>query len=148
LYAEDFGPKPATAGRDRGVNVVGDKPVKSPGDTSDLPPSGKELLEKAEDDAPSAEKFRRKFYEGVDDLSQGTTPMVNAAREYLEQPPPTGHPVVVTDSHPYFAPESPTNATPGVGDIIELALVAGVLADRTMHWGRRIIAEKTGRDTG
>jgi hypothetical protein len=145
LYADDFGPKPATGGRDQGVNVVGNKPDKSPGDTSDLPPSGKELLERAEDDAPRPEKFRNKFYEGIDDISQGATPMVNAAREYLEQPPPTGHPGVVTDTHPYFTPESPSNATPGVGDIIELTLVAGVLADRTIHWGRRIIAEKMER---
>jgi len=145
LYAEDFGPQPATTGRDRGIDVVGEKPVKSPGDTSDLPPSGEELVETADEDESSAEKFRKKFYEGIDDLSEGATPMVNAAREYLEQPPPTGHPAVVADTHAYYTPESPTNATPGVGDIIELTLVAGVLAERTIHWGRRIIADKIGR---
>jgi hypothetical protein len=145
LYAEDFGSKHATADRDRGTNIVGDKPARSPGDTSDLPPTGAELVETAGEDKPRVEKFSHAFYKGFDDIDDGAKTMVTSAKEFLDQPPPTGHAAVVADTHAHWVPESTPDATPGVGDIAELVLVAGVLADRAFHRVRNTVNDKTGR---
>jgi hypothetical protein len=145
LYAEDFGSRHAAVGRDRGANVVGDKPARSPGDTSDLPPTGAELVETADEDKPRMEKFSNAFYKGFDDIDDGAKTMVTSAKEFLDQPPPTGHAAVVADTHAHWVPESTPDATPGVGDVMEVVLVAGVLADRAFHWVRNRVNDKTGR---
>jgi hypothetical protein len=55
--------KEQRSGRDQGMNVVGDKPSRSPGDTSNLPPTGEKLLETEDDSASHLEKLRQKIYE-------------------------------------------------------------------------------------
>ena len=145
LYAEDFGPKPATAGRDRGVNVVGDKPVRSPGDASDLPPSGEELVETADEDDSRTEKFRNRLFKSIEDIDDTINDAAPVVQSVLLQPPPTGSPGVIADTHAHWMPESPPNATPSVGGIAELTLVASVLVDRAIHRARHKVANETGR---
>jgi hypothetical protein len=149
LYEEDFGAKRAVSdaqpGRDRGTNVVGDKPVKSPGDTSDLPPTGEELLETADEDAPRTEKVHNQFYKSFDDIDDAAKTMVTSAKAFLDQPPPTGHPGVLVDTQPQWEPESAPNATPDAGSFAEIALVSVVLGDRTIDWARHKLAEMRGR---
>lgn len=78
--------------RDRGTNVVGDKPDKSPGDTSDLPPTGADLLEMEGKDESRADKFRNKFYGELEDVIDSTKDQVETVKDLLEGPSPTGHP--------------------------------------------------------
>jgi hypothetical protein len=141
LYAEDFGPRPPAPGRDRGVNVVGDKPAKSPGDTSDLPPTGEELVETADEGKPRAERVRNRLYKSLDDADDSINNAATSAKAYLEQPPPTGHPGVIADTHAHWAPESPQDATPSVESVAELILVAGVLVDQAILKARHKIHE-------
>jgi hypothetical protein len=139
LYAQEFGARAdaanATSGRERGTNVIGDKPDKSPGDTSDLPPSGGELVETADEDAPHTEKFRHQLYEAMEDIDDTLTDAAPTAQQILDQPPPTGHPGVMVDV-PHLGPEFTPIATPSVVGMVELALVAGVIVERAVHWGR------------
>jgi hypothetical protein len=145
LYAEDFGPGHTAAGRDRGVNVVGEKPAKSPGDTSDLPPTGEQLVEMEDKDAPRREKIRSLVDRDFGDFDDAVSKFTATAEQILEQPPPTGHPGVLVDTHSHWAPESPPNATPSMGGIAELTLVVGVLADHATHWAGRKMDEMKGR---
>lgn len=145
LYAEDFVSKHTGAGRDRGSNVVGEEPVKSPGDTSDLPPSGDELVETADEDAPRPEQFRNRLYKRLDDIDDAVTNAVPTVQDVLVQTPPTGSPGAIADTHAHWAPESTPNATPSVGSIAEVVLVASILADRAIHWASHKVANETGR---
>jgi hypothetical protein len=145
LYAEDFGSKHATADRDRGTNIVGDKPARSPGDTSDLPPTGAELVETAGEDKPRVERVRNLLGREFGDVDDAANNTGDSVQRILEQPPPTGHPAVITDTHAHWTAESAPDATPSIGGIAEVALVLGVVTDRAIQWGRHKVADKTGR---
>jgi hypothetical protein len=124
--------------------VIGDEPDRSPGDTSDLPPSGEELVETADEDAPRTEKFRHQLYEAMEDIDDSLTDVAPTAQQILDQPPPTGHPGVMVDV-PHLGPEFTPIATPSVVGMVELALVAGVIAERAVHWGRDKMTHNAGR---
>jgi hypothetical protein len=148
LYRQDFGAQAAArhpgTGRDQGTNVVGGKPDKSPGDTSDLPPTGQELLEMEDDKEPRAEKVRNEFARDFGDVDDAFKNTVTSVQQVLDQPPPAGHPGVQVDSHPQWVPESQPSATPDVGSMVELGLVTVVLADRTIDYVRHKVAEMRG----
>jgi hypothetical protein len=137
LYREDFGRKTpvegVARGRDRGINVVGDKPLKSPGDTSDLPPTGADLLEMEDEDESRADKFRKKLYDEFDDVIDSEKDGVATVLD-LTVRPPTGHPEVQVNSGPVFGPEIPQHATVDPGSITELAMVLGVIGFQTGRW--------------
>jgi hypothetical protein len=69
----------STGDRQVGVPVVGEKPGKSPGDTSDLPPIGKELMEGAKDDKLSRFERTRRTAESQEILSLGKSSPLDAA---------------------------------------------------------------------
>ena len=142
LYIEDFGPNRATVGRDSGINVVGEKPDRSPGDMSDVPPSGEQLVEMEDKVAPRREKIRSALDRDFKDFDDTVNYFATSTQEILEQPPPTGHPGVVADTHSHWAPESAQNPTPGLGNLPELVLVAGVLGDRAIQWIGHKVSEK------
>jgi hypothetical protein len=146
LYAEDFATRHATAGRDRGFNVVGDKPVKSPGDTSDLPPTGGELVEMEDKDASRTEKFRSRLYKSLEDIDDAINDTAPAVQGAMIQPPPAGSPGVMVDTHSHWSPEAAPDATPSVGGVAEVALVVGVLVDQVVHRIRHKVSTETGRD--
>jgi hypothetical protein len=139
LYAQDFGTKAtardASGGRERGTNVVGDKPENSPGDTSDLPPTGEELLEMEGDDKkPRLEKFRDKFFDELEDINDATKEQGETLRSLMDRPPPAGHPEVAVNAGPMIRPEMPQHVTVDVGSAVELAMVAGVIGYQAGRW--------------
>jgi hypothetical protein len=138
LYQHDFGPhaaaSSAAAGRDRGTNVVGDKPDKSPGDTSDLPPTGGELLKMGEDKEPRPERLRDKFFDKLDDINDATKEQGETLRKLMDRPPPTGHPEVAVNSGPMIGPEMAQHVTVDVGSTAEVAMVLGVIGFQAGRW--------------
>jgi hypothetical protein len=137
LYREDFGSKTTADstrhGRDRGTSVVGDKPDKSPGDTSGLPPTGADLLEMEDKDESRADKFRKKLYGEFDDVIDSEKDGVETVMD-LTQRPPTGHPEVQVNVGPMFGPEIPQHATVDPSSITELAMVLGVISFQAGRW--------------
>jgi hypothetical protein len=125
--------------------VVGDKPRMSPGDISDLPPTGEELVEPDDENATRAEKFGNLFNRDFDDVDDAVKNTATSVQQVLDRPPPAGHPSVVVDTQPQWAPESSANATPDIGNIAELGLVLGVLGNRTFDYVRHKVAEMRGR---
>jgi hypothetical protein len=149
LYQQDFGEQPAapsaSTGRDRGTNVIGDKPVKSPGDTSDLPPTGEELLKMQDDKKPRLEKLRDKFYEELEDVDDATKEQGETLQNLLERPPPTGHPEVAVNAGPMIGPEIAQHVTVDAGSVAEVALVLGVIGYQTGRWMEHRVEKLLGR---
>jgi hypothetical protein len=105
-YLKEYGSAP-TSGWEQGANVVGDKPDQSPGDTTDLPPTGEELLEMDNDKLSRFEKFRRETYKEIDDILD-TSEQDSGTIEQLFDPPPTGGHAEVPVGHPVVdQPPSP-----------------------------------------
>jgi hypothetical protein len=138
LYREDFGGKTTAdssgSGHDRGTNVVGDKPDKSPGDTSDLPPTGTDLLETEDKDESRADKFRKKFYGEFDDVIDSAKDQVETVQDLLARPSPSGHPEVPVNSGPVFGPEVLQHGSVDPSSITEMGLVLGVIGFQTGRW--------------
>jgi hypothetical protein len=138
LYREEFGSKAradsAGPGRDRGTNVVGDKPDKSPGDTSDLPPTGADLLDMEGKDGSRADKFRNRFYGELEDVIDSTKNQVETVNDLLARPSPTGHPEVPFNSGPAFGPEIPQHASVDPSSITEMCMVLGVIGFQAARW--------------
>jgi hypothetical protein len=118
-YRKEYG-----SGWGQGTNVVGDKPSRSPGDTSDLPPTGEELVEMEDDSGSHLEKLRRKIYERVDDISDGSEEYGGTLAQLLERPPTETHTLVPTTPH-----DMPNHQEHGVdgGHLATAGLVVGVL---------------------
>jgi hypothetical protein len=113
------------AGRDQGVNVVGDEPDRSPSDRSDLPPTGEELLE-IEPVESRAAAFRRELYkpESIDDIHDTIDHDANDIQQFFERPP-TGSHTDVPVSAPQIAQHSPEVAN--ASDLTMAALTVGIL---------------------
>jgi hypothetical protein len=145
LYREDFGTKTTAdsfgLGRDRGTNVVGDKPDKSPGDTSDLPPSGADLLEMEDEDESRFDKLRNEVYREFKEVADSAKDQAETAQDLVLRPPPAGHPEVAVNSRPAFGPEISQHATVDVGSITELSLVLGVVGFQTGRWIHHKVVE-------
>ena len=149
LYREDFGkesrPGSLHGGRDRGDNVVGDKPAKSPGDTSDLPPSGEELLETADEDKPRVERFRNKFYRELDDVTDSAKDQAQSVQDLLESRPPAGHAEVQVPTGPSIGPETQQHATVDAGSATEMCMLLGVVGFQFGRWVHHKVDELRGR---
>jgi hypothetical protein len=131
-------------GWEQGANVVGDKPDKSPGDGSDLPPSGEELLHVEDDDASRLERLGNKMYEEFGDIADVAEKASNRAQELFNYRPPAGHPEVRIPTQPYVAPTAEQHETPDAGNIAQLGLVLGVIGFRTYQSVRRKLTERKG----
>lgn len=108
-----------------GVNVVGDKPDRSPSDRSDLPPTGEELLEIEPVESRGA-AFRRELYkpESIGDIHDTIDHDANNIQQFFERPP-TGSHTDVPVSAPQIAQHSPEAAT--ASDLTMAALTVGIL---------------------
>jgi hypothetical protein len=137
--------KDATAGRDQGINIVGDKPDRSPGDTSDLPPSGEQLLHMEKEEASRPEKLRNKFLEEVGDATDSAKSVAQTTQDVLERPAPVGQPEVRVPAGPYVAPEVPQHTTISAGSVAETAVILGVVV---MEAGNRIMHRLAERRRG
>ena len=127
--------KDATTGRDQSVAVVGDKPDRSAGVTSGLPPTGEQLLHMEKDGASRPEKLRSKFLEEIGDATDSAKSVAQTTQDVLERPAPVGLPEIRVPAGPYVAPEVPLHTTISAGSVAELAVVLGVIV---MQAGNRI----------
>lgn len=117
--------KEQRSGWDEGTNVVGDKPSRSPGDTSNLPPTGGKLLETEDDDSSShLEKLRQKIYEEAEDVSDITDEYGGTLGQLFEHPPTEIHTEVPTA--PHYMPSYQEHGVDG-GHLATAGLVVGVL---------------------
>jgi hypothetical protein len=138
LYRKDFGdksvPDSAGFGRDSGVNEVGDKPDRSPGDTSDLSPTGPELVEGENEDDSRGDRFRKKVDREIGDVIDRAKSQVETVKDLLERPPPTGHAEVAVNSGPVFGPEIPQHSAVDPSATAELGMVLGVIGFQAGRW--------------
>jgi hypothetical protein len=132
----DVGRYLSTGDRQVGIPVVGEKPDKSPGDTSDLPPSGEKLIEGVEDDKLSRFERGWRTLESQDilgDLRDAATDQGNAWQNALARIPPEGHSVQVVHDHPVVTNTTADHAT--VGDIASTGVMLGIVLFES---GRRL----------
>ena len=138
LYREEFGSKAradsAGPGSDRGTNVVGDKPGKSPGDTSDLPPTGADLLEMEGKDRSRGDKFRKEVDKDIGDVIDLEKTGVETVKDLMARPSPTGHPEVAVNSSSVFGPDTPQHAAVDPSAVAEMTMVVGVIAFQAGRW--------------
>jgi hypothetical protein len=131
LYQEYL--KDMLSGRERGSNVVGEKPDRSPGDTSDLPPSGEELLTMENDDASRLDKARHWLSEEFEDIDDSVKETATDIHEIFQHPP-AGHPEVAVPVGPEIGPQTVQHGTVDPGGIAEIVLLGGVLGVAAGHW--------------
>jgi hypothetical protein len=124
---DDVGRYLSTGDRQVGIPVVGEKPDKSPGDTSDLPPTGDALLKPDETDVPRYKRFGREVFREVEEARDLGQNLAETAHNVLSQPSPTGY-VGVTPRDATVT-NIPT-AAPDPGSIASLVVVSGVLGFR------------------
>jgi hypothetical protein len=136
MYQEFRETQASDTGRESGSNVVGDKPDRSPGDISDLPPTGEELLEAESDEATRPEKFRNKVYRSFDDVTDAAKDQSEAVQNLLERPQPAGHPEVAVPSRPEIVSASSQQGPIDAGTMVETFLVVGVLGYELGRWLR------------
>jgi hypothetical protein len=125
----------STGDRQVGIPVVGEKPDKSPGDTSDLPPSGEKLMEGAEGDKLSRFERARRTAENqeiLQDVPDAITDHGNAWENALAKMPPEGHSVQVVHDHPVVTNTSADHAT--VGDIASTGVMLGIVLFESGRW--------------
>jgi hypothetical protein len=137
LYKQEFGAQALARShrgdRDLGANVVGDKPGKSPGDTSDLPPTGEDLLEMEDDTDSRIDNLRSTVFREVGDTTDALKDEVATVHNILERPPP-GHPEVVVNTGPTIGPEVTPHAGVDAGSVAELCMILGVIGCRAAQW--------------
>jgi hypothetical protein len=131
LYKDYLRENPA--GWDQVVNVARDMPDRSPGDTSDLPLSGPELVTMEPRESRAA-AFRQEFYQpevidGIHDTIEQNAGNVAA----LFERPPTGSHVELPATVPQMEAQSlyALNAT----DLTMAGFVVGVMAFELGRWG-------------
>jgi hypothetical protein len=126
--------------REQGRNIVGEKPDRSPGDTTDLPPTGEQLLEPDDGELPRPERLGRAIDRGFDDIKDSAINLATTMQELWDMPGTGGRAASVAISK---GPEvSPVPyQSPDVGSIAELGVVAGVLAWHAYHRTRDAASE-------
>jgi len=124
------------SGWTQGDSVVGPEPDKSPGDTSDLPPSGDELIEmestkKSRFDGLLHEAEKEETLDNLHDVldEDGTT-----VQKWLSARPPEGHPEQpVPVSSPHLIPGAPEHGIDG-GNAATAVMVAGIVTVHMVRW--------------
>lgn len=136
-YLADTAAADSKGGRGQGTNVVGSDPDRSPGDISDLPPSGDRLVEMEPSKKSRFGDLLREAEkeENLNDLHGAIEKNTSTIQKWLSARPPEGHaeqPVPTSSS--YIAPWVPEHGIEG-GNAATAVMVAGIL---TIHLGRWI----------
>jgi hypothetical protein len=93
----------------------------------DHPPTGEELVESADEDAPRAERFRRELYRESDDIVDNVEKNVNDLHDIFSHPPTSSYETTPADGpHISAAQHSGIDA----GAIATTVFVLGVAIDR------------------
>ena len=142
LYTD--GTRWAPGDRADGVNVAGDKPDRSPGDTSDLPPSGEQLLALDNDKASRAERMRREGYRQADGVLGIASKWTEVGHDLLARQPPAGYAEVSTRPGISAAPREGLNP----GDTASALLVFSALAAEAVGLGVKNWHERKGHPDG
>jgi hypothetical protein len=129
-------PTDLPSGRDQGRNVIGDKPDLSPGDTSDLSPTGEHLAEMENGKHSRLDMLRRRLEseEVLDDLHDAAEDQANTWQEILAARHPQGHAGQITPDSPQITTSAADHAT--AGDIAGAGLMVGIVlfeAGRRLH---------------
>jgi hypothetical protein len=119
--------------RDLGSNTIGEKENRSPGDTSDLPPSGQDLPDMEDKDAPRVQRFANKLFREFGDFADAAKDETDYAHDALTKPMPTGHAETAPPAGHPVVTVFPSHTDPGPGAIVEAALVTGLVMFRTVQ---------------
>lgn len=126
--------------REQGRNIIGAKPERSPGDTADLPPTGEQLLEPDDGELPRPERLGRAIDRGFDGIKDSATNLATTMQELWDTPGTGGHAASI--AIPKGPEVNPVPfQSPDVGSIVELGVVAGVLAWHAYHRTRDAVSE-------
>jgi hypothetical protein len=130
------------SGWDQGTNVVGDKPDRSPGDTSDLPPAGEELLDMDSDKLSRFARFRKETYKEMDDILDVSEKDGGTISQLFDRPPMGSH-TEIPAGHP--AIEQPP--APGLdgGHLVVAGLVVGIIGVEAARAVRNTMQKWKGR---
>jgi hypothetical protein len=126
-YLKEYGQEPGS-GWQQGRNTVGDKPDRSPGDTSDLPPTGTELLDMDSDDLSRFEKLRKETYKETDDIFDVTEKDGGTLKDLFDRPPTVSH-TEIPSGHAVID-QAPTSGIDG-GHLVTAGLVVGIIGLET-----------------
>jgi len=123
-------------GRDSGMNVVGDKPDRSPDDTSDLPPTGEQL---AEMEGDKKSRFQDLWHEAekedaLDGIHSELEADANTLHDWLAARPPGGHAEQPVPVSPWIGPQVADHAI-DAGNAATACLALGFVM---VELGRRI----------
>jgi hypothetical protein len=129
-YTKEEGP-----GWEQGSNVVGEQPERSPGDTSDLPPAGQELLDMEGDKLSRFEKLRRETYKEIDDIHDISQDDGDDLAKLFDRPPMASH-SEVPSGHPVF--DQPAPAGVDGGHLVVAGLMVGILGVEGARYAGRL----------
>jgi hypothetical protein len=139
--------KDVEAGRERGTNLIGDKPDRSPDDRSDLPPAGEELLSMEGSEKRSRLDGLRQEWERdevLDGLHEEIEQDATTVQNILQARPPEGHPVQVVPDVPQISPVNPAGLD--AGTMAGAGLMVGVML---VELGRQLHKiRKQGKEAG
>ena len=132
--------------QERGENVVGQKPDKSPGGTSDLPPTGEQLVDMENDKLSRFEGLRRESEkeENLDGLHSEVEHDANTIQKWLQGRPPAGHAEQPVLTSPQIGPEV-HHYEVDAGSLATMGLMLGVLGVEAVRWGHRRLETLRGR---
>lgn len=140
----DWRDEVTSSGRDRGTNVVGDKLDRSPGDRSDLPPTGDQIVEMEDPKASRAERARKEFLseENLGDAFDATDAWAKTGQDLFSRPP-TGQHIEVPAQGPVFIAVPEQEIDPG--SVATAGLVLGILGAEFFRWGKHKVEHMRGR---
>jgi hypothetical protein len=124
------------SGHDRGTNLAGPKPERSPGDVSGLPPAGDELAEMESSRKSRFSELLREAEkeENLDNLHDAIEEDASTVQRWLSARPPEGHAEqAVPAHHPYITAGVPEHGIEG-GDAASALMVAGILTIHLARW--------------
>ncbi len=144
LYTD--GTRWAPGDRMPGENVVGQKPDESPADTSDLPPSGEQLLDMEDDKLSRFEALRRETEkeENLDGLHSEVEQDANTIQKWLQDRPPAGRADQPVPASPQLSPAA-HHYEVDAGNVAAMGLMLGVLSVEAIRWGHRRLDTLRGR---
>jgi hypothetical protein len=127
--------------RDLGRNTVGEKPDRSPGDTSDLPPSGEDLVEEADKGRPRLERLKNTTYREIGDINDSASQQVETVQDLLLRPKPAGLECVAVRDTPMASPQDAQHVSPSPDSVTQLLVVGGILGYELTRWADHKIDE-------
>jgi hypothetical protein len=132
--------------REPGENVVGEKPDKPPGDTSDLPPTGEHLVDMEREKLSRFEGLRRESEkeENLDGLHSEVEHDADTIQKWLQGRPPAGHAEQPVLTSPQIGPEV-HHYEVEAGSLATMGLMLGVLGVEAVRWAHRRLETLRGR---